>query len=113
VGHLGGLVARVTRRIGVQADVVAVQRDEAISVIAKLVIPRLEAKRGGHLGLVFVGHAEIVIAKDMVMVGLELAVNWRHVRKTLEVAVDEIAEMHDKLQIEPVQVLDTLCQFFR
>ena len=47
------------------------------------------------------------------MVGLELAVNRRHVRKTLEVAVDEVAEVHDELQIEPVQVLDTLRQFFR
>ena len=112
VNRLGRPVSRITGRIGVQADVVAVQRNEAIPVITKLVVPGFEAKRRGHPGLEVISHLEVVITEDVVMVGLEIVIDRRHVRKALEVAVDEVAEVHDELQVEAVQVLNTRRQFF-
>ena len=111
--RLSGLVSRIARRVGVQTDVVAIHRDETIAVITKLVVPRLEAKRGGHLGLVLVGYTKVVIAEDVVMVGLKFVVDRCHVPETLEVSVDEVAEVHDEPQFEPVQVFNTRRQFFR
>ena len=59
------------------------------------------------------GHAKIVIAEYMIAISLEHIINRHHICKTLEVSIDEVAEVHDESQLEPIKLLNALRQFCR
>ena len=97
-------------RVRVKADVVAVQRYEPIAAPPELIITLFQSKHSRHLGFLLICHVKIVIAKDVVMIRLKLVVDRHHVGEARKITVDEVAKMHHKLKVKPVQVLDALGQ---
>ena len=117
LGQLGVVGLRLANpgipgRIRVQADIVAVQRNEPIAAPPELIITFLQSKHSRHLGFLIIGHVKIVIAKDVVVIRLEPLVDWHHIGEARKIPVDKVAEMHHKLKVEPIQVIDTGRQLF-
>ena len=79
-----------------QANIVSIQRDEAIAVTTKLVVAIFQSEHARHLGLGFVSHLEVVISKHMKMIRLDSIVNRDHILETRKISVDKITEMNDE-----------------
>ena len=108
----GGLGARIIFGIGVEAYIVAVDHDEAPALVREIVVAVFEAHAFGDECFFVVGHGKIVVAQNVITRCLEFGENGADDIEALEIAVNEIAEMHDEGEVELVVLRDARGEFF-